>query len=102
MCIDFRKESSTRATIIKGEQIQRVEEYKYLGVVLDHKLRWDKWTDAVSKKCQQSLYFLRKMVSFSASPSLLKVFYNSFIESVLTFCIICWFENVTVEQKEQF
>ncbi len=53
----------------------------------------------MSKKGQQRLYFLRKMVSFSVSPSLLKMFYNSFIESVLTFCIICWFGNVTVEQK---
>ncbi len=73
MCIDFRKESSTSASVIKGEQIQRVEEYKYFGVVLDHKSRWDKWTDAVSKKGQQRLYYLRKMESFSVSPPLLKV-----------------------------
>ncbi len=87
--------SSTSASVIKGEQIQRV-------VVLDHKSRWDKWTDAVSKKGQQRLYYLRKMESFSVSPPLLKVLYNSFIESVLTFCIICWFRNVTVEQKSLF
>ncbi len=38
MCIDFRKESSASVTTIKGEQIQSIEEYKYLGVVLDYKL----------------------------------------------------------------
>ncbi len=47
----------------------------------------------MNKKGQQRLYFLRKMVS------LLKVFYNYFIERVLTFCITCWFGNATEEQK---
>lgn len=50
MCIDFRKESSVSVTNIKGESIQSVDEYKYLGVVFDHKLRWDKWTETVNKK----------------------------------------------------
>lgn len=41
MCIDFRKEPSMSLTTFKVEQIQRVEEYKSLGVVLDYKMRWD-------------------------------------------------------------
>lgn len=72
---------------------------KYIGVVFDHKLRWDKWTETVNKKGQQRLYFLRKMMSFNVSISILRVFYNSFIESVFTFCITCWFGNATMKQK---
>lgn len=87
MCTDFRKESSASVTNIKGEQIQGAKEYKFLRVFLDYKLSWDKWTEAVNKKGQQRLYFFRKMVSFNISLPLFKVFYNSFIESVLTFCI---------------
>jgi len=42
-----------------------------------HKLRWDKWTEAVNKKGQLRLYFLRKTVSFNVS--VLRVFDNYFI-----------------------
>lgn len=85
MCIDFRKESSVSVTNIKGESIQSVDEYKYLGVVFDHKLRWDKWTETVNKKGQQRLYFLRKMMSFNASISILRVFITLLLKVFLHF-----------------
>ena len=45
------------------------------------------------RKRQQQLYLLRKLISFNVDSAILKVFYNSFIESVLTFCFVCWFCN---------
>ena len=45
MCIDFRKTTASNPTVINGELIQTVTEYKYLGIVLDHKLKWDIWTE---------------------------------------------------------
>jgi len=46
-------------------------------VVFDHKLRWDKWTEAVNKKGQLRIYFFRKTVSFNISDLrfYLKCFY---------------------------
>ena len=64
MCIDFRKcTTPTSETSISGQNIARVEEYKYLGVFLDNKLQWSKCTDLIYKKSQQRLYFLRKLGS---------------------------------------
>ena len=41
MCIDFRKiQRCPKAVHIKGEAAERVETYKYLGVVFDSKLNW--------------------------------------------------------------
>ena len=65
-----------------------VEEYKYLGVLLDNKLQWS--------KCSDLIY---KTVSFNVDCTILTLFYKSFIESILTFCIVCWFGNATVSQR---
>ena len=70
-----------------------------LGIVLDADLNWNMWSDCLNKKTQQRMYFLRKMLSFSVNKIMLKMFYCAFIESVLTFCIICWFGNASEAQK---
>ena len=41
MCIDFRKnQRCPKLAYIKGEVVERVETYEYLGVVFDSKLNW--------------------------------------------------------------
>ena len=69
-------------------------------MVLDHKLKWDIWTDRLNTKSQQRLFFLRKLLSFNVSSSVLQTFYYAFVESVLSFGIICWFGNATEVQKK--
>ena len=45
MCIDFRKiQRCPKPVYIKGEAVERVETYKYLGVVFDSKLNWQENT----------------------------------------------------------
>jgi hypothetical protein len=51
--------------VIKGEEIEIVTEYKYLGVVLDNKLTSSNHVDAVFKKTLSRLFFLRKLRSFN-------------------------------------
>ena len=41
MCIDLRKsQRCPKPVYIKGEAVERVDTYKYLGVVFDSKLNW--------------------------------------------------------------
>lgn len=42
-----------------------VEEYKYLSVHLDNRLDWRLISEAIYKKSQSRLYFLRKLGSFN-------------------------------------
>jgi len=62
MSIDFRMTQSSNLTFINGEAIQSVTNYRYLGIVIDHKLKWDLWSDLISTKTQQRMYFLKKLV----------------------------------------
>lgn len=99
MSIDFRKSKSSSCTSINGQIIQAVTEYKYLGVVLDEKLRWEQHTEMIQKKGQQRLHFLKKLVSFEVDLKIARMFYSAFVESVLTFGVLCWFGNATEAQK---
>ena len=81
---------------IEGIEIDLVENYTYLCTVFDHRLCFQTNTDAISKKVQQRLYFLRifffKGVHQNDSDSgfIELLFYRTFIESVLTFCVVVW------------
>ena len=51
MCIDFRKnQRCPKLVYIKGEAVERVDTYKYLGVVFDSKLNWKENINSVLKK----------------------------------------------------
>ena len=51
MCTDFRKnQRCPKPVYIKGEAVERVETYKYLGVVFDGKLKWKENNSSVLKK----------------------------------------------------
>lgn len=100
MIIDFRKSTvNLCASMIHGEEVESVTNYKYLGTVFDSRLKFDLNTDAIIKKSHQRIYLLRKLNHFSVSQPILCTFYRSFIESLLTFSFICWFHNLSVRDK---
>ena len=63
----------------------------YLGTIFEDTLKWDLNTEAMTRKGCQQLHLLQKLRSFNVDPTILELFYNSFIRSVLTFSFICWF-----------
>ena len=99
MCIDFRKSQSD--TVIHDNKVEVVDEYKYLGTTIDNKLKWDRHCSVTYKTSQQRLYCLRNLRSFNTDSTILPMFYNSCIQSVLTFSLICWFGNVSQKDKNK-
>ena len=88
MCIDFSNDPpSQTGTVIHEDKVEVVDEYKYLGTIIDNRLRWDRHCSATYKMCQQRLYCLRKLRSFNIDNTNLSMFYKSFIQSVLTFLL---------------
>ena len=67
-----------------------VDSYKYLGVHLNKRLDWTDNTDALYKKGQSRLFFLRRLRSFDVCNRLLRMFYQSVVDSVLFFAVACW------------
>ena len=64
--------------------------YLYLGIHLEYKLGWSANTDALYKKGQSRLYFLRTLRSFKVCSKILRMFYQSVVASALFYAVVCW------------
>ena len=53
----------------------------------------------IQKKAQQRLHLLRKLRTFQVSKDILTLVYRSLIESVLTFNIASWYNQLTIKHK---
>ena len=85
MIIDFRKKKYQPKPIeIRGDAIERVESYKYLGVTIDSRLSWKQNTDEMLKKVNTRLFCLSKLNSFAVDQHVLQLFYSSVLCSVLS------------------
>ena len=79
--------------------VEIVSKYKYLGTLIDDKLKWIDNTDAICKKGSQRMYFLRKLKHFNVDSTILNLFYTSVVQSVVTFSSVCWYNNLSVGNK---
>lgn len=100
MIIDFRRHAHThQVTTIKGQAVECVQSYKYLGTIIDSKLNFEENCEAVCKKGHQRLFCLRKLSYFHIDKTMMILFYRAFIESILSFCLVSWFGNVSLKNR---
>lgn len=59
---------------IRGQGVEIVDTYKFLGVQLNNKLDWSDNTEALYKKRQSRTFFLRGLRSFNVCTGLLRIF----------------------------
>ena len=94
MVIDFRKKRKSAFQPLRLQDVEAVEDYKYLGVTINHRLDWRSNTEAVYKKGMSRLYFLRKLRSLNVCSKMLKIFYQSVVASVFFFAVVCWGSSI--------
>jgi hypothetical protein len=100
MVVDFRRNPPKPLPLtIKGESVEIVEQYKYLGSIIDNKLDWSANADAVFRRANQRLYHLRKLNTFQVGARLLELFYKATVESVLTFNSLCFYGSLKEHDK---
>ena len=100
LVIDFRiKKNSLSPLVIKDQEIEQVQNYKYPGIIIDDKLNWQMHSSAVCKKLNRRMFFLRKLRSLKIDAIILSLFYRSIIQSILSFCIAAWGGNIRHKDK---
>ena len=67
----------------KEIEIETLDSYKFLGVPINNKLDWKNNSEALYRKSQSRLFFLRRFRSFDVCGRLLKMFYQSVVASTL-------------------
>jgi len=95
LIFDFRRSPQQfDPLVLDGLAVERTEVIKYLGTHVDSKLCFTDHVNQVCKKAHSRLYMLRKLRSFGVKPETLKLFYSSFIESLLTFSFLAWYGSL--------
>ena len=81
--IDFRKNPEpVPALMIDGETVERVNEYKYLGMVVDDRLVFDNNVNKIHKNCQSRIFCLQKLRNIGVDPVILQTYYRCCVESI--------------------
>ena len=69
--------------------IQRTYEERFLGVIMDSKMSWNAHRQKLASKLSQNSGILRKLKN-TVPDSVIKLLYNSFIQSHLYYCSNVW------------
>ena len=101
LIVDFRIHKDPLDPItINDQKVEIITSYKYLGMYIDNDLKWSVHANNLLKSCNQRLYFLRKLNLFNVNKAIMKIFYSSTIESLITFGIVCYGCNLNKNQKQ--
>uniref|UniRef100_A0A914DPF7 Uncharacterized protein n=1 Tax=Acrobeloides nanus TaxID=290746 RepID=A0A914DPF7_9BILA len=85
---------------IYGEKIERVDQFRYLGIDLDPKLCYGNHVARITMKCKQALGALCRTVRKWTPKHVFTKLYQSTIEPILTYAMEAWYPSQVVLQKE--
>ena len=83
--------------IISGEPVKQEPSVKFLGLHLQGNASWSLQIDCIAKKMCSANYIIRSMKHCLSTHSLL-LFYNAFVLSRLTYCIVFWGAHSDVQR----
>ena len=75
--------------MLNGLELKRVDQFKYLGVILDENLSFHKHVKTLSLKISQNIGILSRFRYFFPK-NILKSIYYSFVHPYFRYCISVW------------
>ena len=89
MIFSRHKVSQNSDLKINNFQIKRVQEARFLGVIIDEKLTWSAHIKAIKSKMSRYIGIMYKIKSKIPENIRLQI-YHSFVQSHLNFCCLVW------------
>lgn len=81
--------SFTQNILIDRNEIERVDAFKFLGLVLNQNVSWKDYTDMIANKISRNIGVLNKVKHF-LPHNILKSLYCSMIQSYFNYTILAW------------
>jgi hypothetical protein len=78
---------------INGHGLKQCDYAKYLGILIDDKLLWSRQVNHVFNLCCQRIGVFKKVLPYLPNY-VLPMYYNAFVKSCFSYCIMIWFNNV--------
>ena len=72
-----------------GVNIERVQHYNFLGLILDTHLNWHKHIEKIANKCSRTIGIINKL-KYVLPKSIRIILYNSLILPHINYCLMIW------------
>ncbi|XP_069752175.1 uncharacterized protein [Narcine bancroftii] len=100
--LNFRRKSGELdPVLIEGSVVDRVKNFKFLGVNIFKDLSWSLHVDEIKKKDHQQLDFVRCLRQFCRSLKTLVDIYRWTVESSQAGCITAWYRGANSQDKNK-
>ena len=102
MLIHFGTKSSQNTVpciSINGKEIERIESFKLLGVVISSDLSWQPHVDFILKKAAKRIYCIHYLVRAGIRDKDIIIIYCSIIRSILEYACPVWHPGLTKKQS---
>ena len=74
---------------IDGVNIERVQHFNFLGLILDTHLNWHKHIEKIANKCSRTIGIINKLKH--VLPKTIRIIlYNSLILTHINYCLMIW------------
>jgi hypothetical protein len=82
-----------------GIEIELSKETKYLGVVLDNKLRWDSQIKSVKERATKALMACRAVVGqrWGLKPAMMSWIYTTVVRPMVTYALFVWWQRTELK-----
>ena len=89
--------------IFNEHNISWSTETKYLGLILDHKLLWNKHIEAQTTKATKALMACRRLAGqkWGTSPHILLWMYTAMIRPIITYGALMWAHKTDTKKSQQ-
>ena len=77
---------------MKNEILSRVNNFNFLGLIIDNQLNWKQHVQHVANKISRTAGILSKL-KYTLPSNILLMIYNSLICSHLNYCLLIWGTN---------
>jgi hypothetical protein len=78
---------------INGNKLANLHSVKYLGVFVDDILCWKPHVNYITNKCCQRIGMFKHVLPYLTNDVAL-LYYNAFIKSCFSYCLMFWIHNV--------
>ena len=96
-----RKEYAYENIEIKNQNVEIVDNFKYLGITIDSTLKFKSHVNNITSKAYQRMYILRKLRSFNVSNKTMVQIFKSLVLSIITFSMSVWYGSCGVKEKSK-
>ena len=96
-----RKKPVHDCVMVNNNPVEQVATFRYLGVLLSNDMTWNDHISAITSKAHKRLFFLRKLKQAGVSANILEMFYKSVVMSVMTYCIVLFYDALSSLDKSK-